>query len=93
MEAYDLHNEKTRFLHMQKKNTQIRAFVFATSIVQYLYFLNPKLQGSSHILLCAARFMSDLVVNFVVTRLILYKTKQIIKAITGTNTCRHTVYT
>ena len=28
-----------------------RAFVFATLIVQSLYFLNPKFQGSSHLLL------------------------------------------
>ena len=26
----------------------IRAFVFATHIVQFLYFLNPKFQASSH---------------------------------------------
>ena len=27
----------------------ISAFVFATWIVQYLYFLNPKFQASSHL--------------------------------------------
>ena len=50
---------KTRFLHMRKAKTQISfavtaklisAFVFATPIVQSLYFLNPKFQASSHLL-------------------------------------------
>ena len=31
----------------------ICAFVFATQIVQSLYFLNPKFQASSHFLVCA----------------------------------------
>ena len=33
-----------------KDADQIGAFVFATRIVQSLYFLNPKFQGSSHLL-------------------------------------------
>ena len=50
--------EKTGFLHMRKTKTQIScavtaqlisAFVFATRIVQSLYYLNPKLQASSHL--------------------------------------------
>ena len=49
--------EKIGFLHMQKTKTQISfavtaklisAFVFATWIVQCLYFLNPKFPVSSH---------------------------------------------
>ena len=36
----------------------ISAFVFATRIVQSLYFLNPKFQASSS---CTDRFVSDLV--------------------------------
>ena len=39
----------------------ISAFVFATRIVQFLYFLNPKIQGYSHLLWltgCAAQFVS-----------------------------------
>ena len=50
--------EKTGFLHMRKTKMQISfavtaklisAFVFATWIVQSLYFLNPKFQASSHL--------------------------------------------
>ena len=42
-------------IYMRKTKTQtqlklISAFVFATRIVQYLYFLNPKFQASSHLL-------------------------------------------
>ena len=63
---------KTGFLHMRKTKTQISfaiaaklisAFVFATQIVQTLYFLNPKFQASSHISDCTALFVSDLVGN------------------------------
>ena len=49
-------HEKTGFLHMNKTKTQISfaklisAFVFATRIVQSLYFLNPKFQASRHLL-------------------------------------------
>ena len=51
--------EKTGFLHMQKIKTQISfavivklisAFVLATRIVQFLFYLNPKCQASSHLL-------------------------------------------
>ena len=42
----------------------IIAFVFATRIVQYLYFLNPKFQAKLAILCdCTARLLSDLVGN------------------------------
>ena len=52
-------HEKTGFLHMRNKDADQlcgnreadqRAFVFATWIVQSLYFLNPKFQASSHLL-------------------------------------------
>ena len=51
--------EKTVFFAYAKTKTQISfavttklisAFVFATRIVQSLYFLNPKFQASSHLL-------------------------------------------
>ena len=42
----DPRHEKTGFLPMQLH----RAFVFATQIVQFLFFLNPKFQASSHLL-------------------------------------------
>ena len=50
---------KTGFLHKRKTKTQIScavtaqlisAFVFATRIIQALYYLNPKFQASSHLL-------------------------------------------
>ena len=50
------HHEKTGFLPMQKQRRRsasqltaklISAFVFATRIVQFLFFLNPKFQASS----------------------------------------------
>ena len=41
----------------------ISAFVFATRIVQYLSFLNPKFQASSHLLLLYSPVVSDLVVH------------------------------
>ena len=53
-ELYEPRREKTSFLHMQKQRrrsaSQISAFVFATGIVQSLYYLNPKFQASSHLL-------------------------------------------
>ena len=58
-----------RKLALRKKKTQIitakliRAFVFATWIVQSLYFLNLKFQASSIFCGCTARFVSDLVGN------------------------------
>ena len=51
-------HEKTGFLHMRKTKTQISfavtaklisTFVFATQIVQSLYFLNPNFQASSYL--------------------------------------------
>ena len=50
--AYEPRSEKTGFLHMRKQRCRsalISAFVFATRIVQSLYFLNPKFQASSHL--------------------------------------------
>ena len=48
---------KPAFLHMRKQRRRsasrtaklISAFVFATGIVQSLYFLNPNFQASSHL--------------------------------------------
>ena len=60
--VYEPHHEKTGFWHMRKQRRRsafisfavtvklISAFVFATRIVQSLYFLNPKFQASSHLL-------------------------------------------
>ena len=39
----------------------ISAFVFATQIVHFLYFLNPKFLASNHLLDSTARFVSALV--------------------------------
>ena len=41
----------------------ISAFVFATRIVQSLYFLNPKFQASSHLLWLNSPVLSNLVGN------------------------------
>ena len=43
--------------------TTDQAFVFATQIVQSLFFLNPKFQASSHLLWLYSPIMSDLVEN------------------------------
>ena len=51
-------HEKTGFLHMRKQThisfaetaNLISAFVFASQIVQSIYFLNPKFQASNHFL-------------------------------------------
>ena len=48
---------KTKHLHWRKL---ISAFVFATRIVQILYFLNPQVPASIFCD-CAVRFVSDLV--------------------------------
>ena len=56
--SYEPHCEKTRFLPMQKQRhiscavtaQLISAFVFATRIVQFLFFLNPKFQAASFLL-------------------------------------------
>ena len=59
IDSYEPRREKTSFLHMRKTKTQISfavtaklisAFIFATRIVQSLYFLNTKFQASSHLL-------------------------------------------
>ena len=47
--------EKTNNLHMRKQrrrsgNREADAFVFATRIVQFLFYLNPKFQASSLLL-------------------------------------------
>ena len=51
--------EKTGFLHMRKQRRRslrsitaqlISVFVFATRLVQSLYFINPKFQASSYLL-------------------------------------------
>ena len=52
---YEPCHEKTGFLHMWKQRRRsaaqlISVFVFATQIVQSIYFLNPKFQASSHLL-------------------------------------------
>ena len=56
---YEPRYEKTGILHMRKIKTQISfaitaklisTFVFATRIVQSVYFLNPKFQAFSHLL-------------------------------------------
>ena len=53
------HHKETGFLPMQNKAAQISfavtaklisAFVFATQIVQFLYFLNPKFTASNSVL-------------------------------------------
>ena len=57
--TYEPHREKTGFLPRRKTKAQISfavtaklisAFVFATRIVQFLFFLNPKFQASSLLL-------------------------------------------
>ena len=51
-EAYPKHeppHEKTNNLHMRTAKL-ISAYVFATRIVQFFYFLNPKFPVSSHLL-------------------------------------------
>ena len=58
--AFEPCHEKTNNLHMRNKRHRsasfavtaklISAFVFATQIVQFLYFLNPKFQASGHLL-------------------------------------------
>ena len=44
--VYEPHHEKTGFCICENKD----AFVFATRIVKYLYFLNTKFHASSHLL-------------------------------------------
>ena len=48
---YDMINEICKKKKKKKKNAKlISAFVFATRIVQFLFFLNPKFQASSSFL-------------------------------------------
>ena len=82
---YEPHHEKTGFFAYAKTKAQISCaliaqlisvFVFATWIVQSLYFLNPKFQASSHLLylfspLCV-RTGGKPKTGFLVTRNILY---------------------
>ena len=45
-------HEKTKILHMQNSfpvTEKLITFVFATWIVQFFYFLNPKFRASSHL--------------------------------------------
>ena len=61
--AFEPRHEKTGFFEYAKTKTQISlavtaklisVFVFATRIVQSLYFLNPKFQASGHLVwLCS----------------------------------------
>ena len=50
--TYEPHHEKITFFICKNKDADqlISAFVFATYIVQSLFFLNPKFQTSSHLL-------------------------------------------
>ena len=52
---YEPHREKTGFLPRRKQRRRsasrlISAFAFATRIVQFLFYLNPKFQASSLLL-------------------------------------------
>ena len=59
-------NERICFLHLRKQRSRyaqlIRAFVFTTQIVQYLYFKNLKFQAFIFCG-CTARIVSDMVTN------------------------------
>ena len=51
-DVFEPHHEKTRFLPVQKQRCRsavqlISAFVFATWLVQFLFYLDPKSQASS----------------------------------------------
>ena len=72
MKLFELRREKTVFFAYAKTKTQISfavtakllsVFVFATRIVQSLYFINPKFQASSHLLWLYSLVGSDLVEN------------------------------
>ena len=58
---------KTNNLHRRKQRRRsvtaqlISAFVFATLIVQFLYFLNPNFRPLTIFCDCSAQFVSDLV--------------------------------
>ena len=70
----ELRHEKTRFLPMRKQRCRsasqllvtaklISAFVFATRIVQFLFFLNPNFKLLAIFCDCTGRFVSDFVGN------------------------------
>ena len=63
-------HEKTNNLHMRKQRrrsaSRISAFDFATRIVHFLFFVNPKFQASSLLCNCTGRFVSDLFGNHIV---------------------------
>ena len=66
---HELCHEKTGFLPMRKQKEQIAvtahlisAFVFATRIVQFLFYLYPKFQDA-FLCGCIGQFVSDLVGN------------------------------
>ena len=54
--SYEQHHEQTAFLPMRKQRCRsasvklISPFVFATQTVQFLFFVNPKIQASSLLL-------------------------------------------
>ena len=56
--SFEPPHEKTNNLHMRKQRRRsasvtaklISAFVFATRIVQFLFYFNPKIQASSYFL-------------------------------------------
>ena len=59
-----------------KTKPQIRTFIFATQILQYLYFLNPNFPAPSHLLslhmpVCV-RVVGNLKIGFLASRLIYY---------------------
>ena len=69
MKFHELCHEKTVFFAYAKTRPQIScavtaqltsAFVFATRVVRFFFFLNPKFQASSYLLLL---HMSDLIGN------------------------------
>ena len=56
--------QKLDFCLCKKKGAdQLCTFVFATQIVQFLFFSNPKFQVSSHLLWLYRTVVSDLVGN------------------------------
>ena len=58
------HGEKNLlFAHAKTKVQLISAFVFATFVVQFLYFPNLKFQASSYLLLLYRLVCADLVEN------------------------------
>ena len=59
---YEPRHVKICFLHMGKTKTQ-RSFVFATWIVQSLYFLNRNFEPVVIFFGCTVRFVSDLLEN------------------------------